>query len=248
MLWKWIKKFINKSDIAQVDIESEYNKIKLIKIWYDTNIIKLESNLNKIQKILEILIANPSNYNATVYQNIKYFFNWLISMVSSMLLDNYCYIISAQINANKKVDFINNLKLLITKENLITALIEQIGFLFKLNITNFCWKKFKNTYTYQALNYICTFPKKYYQFVCPDSTVFESNTTITKQQLRKIVQNYYEKFDINTKLLTTINTNLNDILNTEVTLDINEINNTKLPPLIMVLQKNRNKYFINTTI
>ncbi len=163
-----------------------------------------------------------------------------------MAIDNYFYIISAQIAANKKVDFINDLKLLVTKENIITAIIAQIVFSFKLTITDLCWKKFKTTYTYQALNYICSFPKKYYQFVCPNSTISESNTTITEQQLRKIIQNYYQKIDINTKLLTKINTKLSDILNTEMTLDINEINNTKLPLLIKTLQKNISKYFINT--
>lgn len=113
-----------------------------------------------------------------------------------MALDNYFYIICAQIAANKKVDFINNLKLLVTKKNIITAIIAQIGFSFKLTITNLCWTKFKTTYPYQALNYLCSFPKKYYQFLCPNSTIAEANTTITEQQLKKrsklLSKNWYK--------------------------------------------------------
>lgn len=207
--------------------------------------IKLEENLNEIEKILTITTTNSDNDNANFYQNIKYFFYWLISTISSMALDNYFYIISAQIGVNKKVDFINDLKLLITKENLITSIIAQIGFSFKLSITDFCWAKFKTTYTYQTLNYICNIPKKCYRFACSNLVIFESNQTITKEQLTAIVENYYQKFDINIKLLTKINAKLKDTINNNITLDINEINNTKLPPLVTTLQKNKNSYFTN---
>ncbi|WP_339039143.1 hypothetical protein [Spiroplasma endosymbiont of Andrena trimmerana] len=160
LLWQCIKKIINKPTISEADIELEYEKITALKRWYDLNFIKLEFNLNEIQNILEIQTLNPNNnYNSNICKNIKYLFTWLISIVSSMTLDSYFDIITAQISANKKIDFIKDLKLLITKENIIVAIIAQIGFSFKLNITDFCWEKFKNTYTCQALSYICNFPK-----------------------------------------------------------------------------------------
>lgn len=242
LLWQSIKKIVNKSDVSQVNIESELNKITLIKIWYDTNIIELKPNLNEIQKILEISTVNSSSYNATIYQNIKYFFSWLISIISSMAIDSYFYIISAQIGANKKVNFINDLKLLITKD-IITAIIAQIGFSFKLSITDFCWEKFKNTYAYQSLSYICSFPKKCYQFVFPNNSESESNTVITEQNLEKLVKEYYQKINTNTTLLTEINNKFNNTLATETTLDVNKINILQLPPLLKTLKKMEKIFF-----
>ncbi|WP_338988149.1 hypothetical protein [Spiroplasma endosymbiont of Dasysyrphus albostriatus] len=87
------------------------------------------------------------------------------------------------------------------------------------------------------VSYICNFPKKYYQSVYSNNSIFQLNSNITEENLEKLVKNYYEKFDKNIKILEKINIKLNDTIDTSNRLNINKINNSQLPPLLKTLQK-----------
>lgn len=239
LLLQLIKKIINKQNISQTEIEAEYQKIALIRAWYHLKISKLEPNLKEIQTALAITNINPNNdYGTIIFQNTKYLLRWLVPTATATIIDSFFDIITAQISANKPVNFLNNLKLLICQENIIVSIIAQIGFSIKLNITDFCWEKFKNTYTHQILQYFFIFPKKCYQTIFSKYPTHHYNLIITKENVETLVTNYYQKFETKTKILITINTKLKqEIINTKLALDTNEINNLPLPAVIKPLQK-----------